>query len=38
VITSSDIIHMKKVAGGENEETGPESKGAATEINNRDNK
>ena len=34
VITSSDIIHMKKVAGGENEETGPESKGATTEINN----
>jgi purine-binding chemotaxis protein CheW len=26
VITSSDIIHMKKVAGGENEEAGPDSK------------
>jgi hypothetical protein len=25
---------MKKVAGGENEETGPESKGVTTEINN----
>jgi purine-binding chemotaxis protein CheW len=34
VITSSDIIHMKKAAGGENEETVPESKGAKTEINN----
>ena len=34
VITSSDIIHMKKAAGLENKETGPESKGAKTEINN----
>jgi hypothetical protein len=25
---------MKKVAGGENKETGPESKGAKTEMNN----
>ena len=38
VITSSDIIHMKKIAGGENEEMGPESKGATTKIHNGDNK
>ena len=34
VITASDIIHLKKAAGEENKETGAESKGANTKINN----
>ena len=34
VITASDIIHLKKAAGGENKETKAESKGAETKINN----
>ena len=34
VITVSDIIHLKKAAGGENKETEAESKGAETKINN----
>ena len=38
IITASDIINLKKAAGGENKETGAESKEAKTKINNGDNK
>ncbi len=37
VITASDIIHLKKAASEENEETGAESKEAKTKINNEAN-
>jgi purine-binding chemotaxis protein CheW len=38
IITASDIINLKKAAGGENKETGAESKGSKTKINNGANK